>query len=356
MTSVRPRIAVIGAGVAGATCARGLKEAGADVHVFEKSRGVGGRMATRRRRWTDDAQVEHEAAFDHGAPGFTAHSAAFADFVAQRARAQDLVRWVPRMAPGSFVPLEAYECWIAPRRMPDLCSRLIDQLPVTLGQTIDALHAGPDGWRVEWLGETLGRGFSHVVLAMPPLQAAKLLEPHRHDWAHLGRQQRMLPCWTLLGVAEQPARAPDWDIAWPLGGPLAWIIRNEKKPGRACAEGLVHWVAHANATWSETHLEMPDDAVHATLLSALDEFLGEASRWRFSEVHRWRYASVARSEACASPAFRFDDALGLGVCGDYLGGAGVEGAWLSGDALARQIGEACGLVLPRRASAGESIS
>ena len=356
MTSARPRIAVIGAGMAGAACARGLKDAGAEVHVFEKSRGLGGRMATRRWRWTDAARVEHEIGFDHGAPGFSAHSAAFAAFVDQHARSQDLVRWVPRMAPGSFVPLDGYECWMAPRRMPDLCARLIDDLPVTLGHTIDAIHAGPDGWRVEWLGETLGRGFSHVVLAMPPIQAAKLLDPHRRDWAHLGRRQRMLPCWTLLGVAERPARAPDWDIAWPLGGPLAWIIRNEKKPGRAGAEGLVHWVAHANATWSETHLEAPDDAVHATLLSAMDEFLGEASSWHFSEVHRWRYASVARSDACTAQSFKADDALGLGVCGDWLGGAGVEGAWLSGDALARHMAEACGLVSRPRASAGESIS
>lgn len=356
MTNAKPRIAVIGAGMAGATCARGLKEAGAEVHVFEKSRGVGGRLATRRRRWINAGSVDDEAAFDHGAPAFTAHSSGFVEFVDRCVRSGDLVRWMPRMASGSFVPLDGYECWIAPYRMPDLCSRLMDGVPVTFGQTIDAIHAGPDGWRVEWLGEILGRGFSHVVLAMPPIQAAKLIEPHRRDWAHLARLQRMLPCWTLLGVADVPAGKPDWDVAWPISGPLAWIIRNESKPGRVSAPGAVHWVAHANAAWSETHLEAPDDAVHATLLSAMAEFLGQAPNWRFSEVHRWRYASVARPDACASQAFRFDDVLGLGVCGDYLGGAGVEGAWLSGSALARQVSEACGLTSRPRVPAGQLSS
>ena len=41
-------VAVIGAGLAGAACARGLQAAGVQVTVFDKSRGVGGRLATRR--------------------------------------------------------------------------------------------------------------------------------------------------------------------------------------------------------------------------------------------------------------------------------------------------------------------
>ncbi|HIP78813.1 MAG TPA: FAD-binding protein, partial [Kiloniellaceae bacterium] len=43
-----PRIAVIGAGLAGLLCARRLQDAGLHPVVFEKSRGLGGRLATRR--------------------------------------------------------------------------------------------------------------------------------------------------------------------------------------------------------------------------------------------------------------------------------------------------------------------
>lgn len=41
------QVAVIGAGIAGAACARALSLAGRSVHVFDKSRGPGGRLATR---------------------------------------------------------------------------------------------------------------------------------------------------------------------------------------------------------------------------------------------------------------------------------------------------------------------
>jgi len=58
---------VIGAGMAGLTCARALSTAGQEVRLLDKGRGIGGRMATRRitTGWG-------ELRFDHGAQYFTA--------------------------------------------------------------------------------------------------------------------------------------------------------------------------------------------------------------------------------------------------------------------------------------------
>ena len=67
------RVAVVGAGVAGLTCARTLTDHGFAVTVFEKSRGPGGRSSTRR--------VEPNLAFDHGSQYFTATNRHFTQFV-----------------------------------------------------------------------------------------------------------------------------------------------------------------------------------------------------------------------------------------------------------------------------------
>jgi len=61
-------IAIIGAGIAGLACATRLQQAGHNVSVFEKSRGLGGRMSPRR---TDQWQC------DHGAQYFTARTPEF---------------------------------------------------------------------------------------------------------------------------------------------------------------------------------------------------------------------------------------------------------------------------------------
>ena len=50
------RIAIIGAGLAGLSAARALTAAGHTPVVFEKSRGLGGRLATRR---TEFGPIDH---------------------------------------------------------------------------------------------------------------------------------------------------------------------------------------------------------------------------------------------------------------------------------------------------------
>jgi NADPH-dependent 2,4-dienoyl-CoA reductase/sulfur reductase-like enzyme len=87
------RVGVVGAGIAGCTLARRLKDAGADVTVFEMGRGAGGRMATRKTRdfpvsWLalstpavptaiSHAELLQGLAINHGAPLFVAKQEPF---------------------------------------------------------------------------------------------------------------------------------------------------------------------------------------------------------------------------------------------------------------------------------------
>ncbi|NBX83769.1 FAD-dependent oxidoreductase [bacterium] len=53
---------VIGAGISGLASARALQDQGFSVAILEKSRGLGGRMATRR---------DENGLWDHGVPWFS---------------------------------------------------------------------------------------------------------------------------------------------------------------------------------------------------------------------------------------------------------------------------------------------
>jgi predicted NAD/FAD-dependent oxidoreductase len=114
-------------------------------------------------------------------------------------------------------------------------------------------------------------------------------------------------------------------------------MRNDARPGREPTVGETHWVAHARAAWSRQHLEQPADWVQRQMQSALQDGLGEPIRWEHAVVHRWRYAAPQPSAAAGGRPCWWDGTRGLGVCGDFLGGTGVEGAWRSAQALVEAL-------------------
>lgn len=352
-TNQAQHIAVIGAGIAGASCAHALTLAGHSVHVFDKSRGPGGRLATRRAEWVDRHGLPCTTRFDHGAIGFTARSAAFQAFIEQTLQAGRTAEWAPRRAAGSLPAETGERLHVSMPDMPALCRHLLDAVPATWSFAVDGLHIGPHGWQVHAGDVRHPMSFDAVVLALPPAQAAPLLSPHRHDWARYASLAPMMPCWTLMGIAHAPedaeGPAPDWDLAQPPTGPLAWVLRNDARPGRQRIPGQAHWVAHARAGWSRRHLEQPAAWVQQQMQAALAECLGQPVEWQHCLVHRWRYAlPQAHSVASAEPCW-WDAAQGLGVCGDFLGGSGVEGAWLSAQAL-------CAALLRRAFDAADAPS
>lgn len=348
-SSPRPRVAVIGAGMAGLSCARALADAGMAVVVFEKSRGVGGRMATRRLSGAGAPTGEAwQAEADHGAPSFSAHRPAFAEAVRDAVARGWLLPWQPSVA-AQGNPLEPVEPqWVGKPNMKSWCAALARCLDVRLEQHIDELSRVPGGWAVHAPGGPVGEGFDQVVLALPPAQAAVLLRPHQRAWAERLEGWPMQATWTWLGVSAGLNPAVDWQVLWPLTGPLARLDRQSGRSGREAPPGHEVWTAHATIAWTDAHLEAPAAQVEQALREAVEQALGHAPRWAGSWVHRWRYAQAAAHPAEAGgPACWWAPELGLGVCGDALGSCvrgtgavdvgGVEAAWMSGRALAARL-------------------
>ena len=198
----------------------------------------------------------------------------------------------------------------------------------------------------------LFRSYDQIVLALPPAQAALLLAGHHDRWADALAAVCMQPCWTLMAVTEDVDWP--WDAAEPGRGPLAWVARNDRKPGRSAPRGMATWVAQATPAWSAAHLEADPDEVAVQLRDALSALLpgrwadGQLRRWHHSSVHRWRYALPADGSVDGRDCW-WDAELGLGVCGDCFNGGNVEAAWRSGDELADTL--AAWLEAPRALSA-----
>ena len=332
-------VAVVGAGMAGAACAAGLRTAGVRVTSFDKSHDVGGRMATRLASFSDEAGTGHSVAFDHGTQCFTAVRPRFRAVMARAVARGCAAEWLPMVHASRS--RESERCFVATPSTPALCSHLLGGSSLQLNATVRRLQRTADGlWYVAIDGMPLAGPFNHVVVAMPPAQAAVLLAGHQDDWAAALMARRMEACWTLMAVTDDVDWP--WDAAEPDHGPLAWVSRNDRIPGRVVRPGFAVWTAHATADWSAAHLDAEPLAVRDELRNALAAQLPAttggvgAVRWHHAAVHRWRYAGPAFDceDSFNDGEAWWDKSLGLGVCGDWLGDGGVEAAWHSGDELA----------------------
>jgi predicted NAD/FAD-dependent oxidoreductase len=335
---IATRVAVIGSGLAGSACAAGLTLGDARVTLFEKSKNVGGRMATRRVRWVGDDGTEHSVSFDHGAQGFAPVRARFRAVMSRAMNSGCAAHWNPLVHAGLLGTAES-GLVITPA-MPALCRHLLGELTVHFSCTVRRLQRTADGaWFIAAEGMPLAGPFDQVVIAMPPAQAAVLVAGHHDDWAEALMAKRMEPCWTLMAVTDDVDWP--WDMCEPASGPLARVLRNDRVPGRTAPRGMAVWTAHATPEWTTAHLEDDPQVVTGLLREALRAQLptagpgASAIRWHHANVQRWRYARPdPDAVATSSDGYLWDESLSLGVCGDFLAGAGIEAAWQSGDELA----------------------
>lgn len=346
-----PRVAVIGAGIAGLSCAVALRACGLRVSVYDKARGVGGRTASRRgEHWQGD----------HGAQYFTAREPVFRAELARWQGAGAAAPWQARLAridASGATPLAATSVrFVGTPRMTApaalMAAALGDAAAIALQTPIVAIERAAARWRLHGQDGAIEPLFDAVVLALPADQAAPLLAAPAPALAATAAAVPMQPCWAVMLQFAAPL-AIDIDAAFVDTGPLGWIARDNSKPGR---HGADNWLLHASAAWSADHLEDDGASVAAALGSAFAALVGAswphagaaAAAPSAALAHRWRYARAQAHIAEGAPGWPWSDGCPdgclwdagrrIGVCGDWLGAGTVEAAWLSGRALAHRIG------------------
>ena len=309
------RIAIVGAGMAGMSCGQRLSRLGHEVRLFDKGRGPGGRMATRRME--DGGTTLH---FDHGAQYFTARDPRFVEQVAHWEASGVAARWA---AAGD-------DAWVGTPAMNAPLKAMAGELGVQFGTRIEQLVRDGEGWQIDGEGAPDAR-FDAVLVAVPAEQAGPLLQPHAPAMATLADQTASDPCWTLMAGFEAPLALAQ-DTLRQRGPIIGWAARNNAKPGRASEEC---WVVQASPEWSRAHLEEDAETVAAALLAELAEANGgPLPRQLGATAHRWRFA---RSGTAGEEAL-WDAEQRIGVCGDWLIGPRVEAAYMSGLLLAEAVG------------------
>jgi len=186
-------------------------------------------------------------------------------------------------------------------------------------------------WRVEAGADTFTA--ATVVVAVPAEQAAVLLAEAAPEMAARAASVMSAPCWAVMAGFAGRLPLPD---TFRSEGPISWAARNSAKPGRTGAET---WVIHASPTRSRELIDLPKDEVARILLADFVTATGAPPAAPLHlDSHRWLYAQPeARARVHGGKGPLFDAGLQIGIAGDWLHSPRVEGAWLSGRALAQAV-------------------
>ncbi|WP_111496320.1 NAD(P)/FAD-dependent oxidoreductase [Marinobacter bohaiensis] len=323
-------IAIVGSGLSGLSAGIFLQQAGKAVTLFEKSRGPGGRLAAKR---TGDGAV------DIGAQYFTVRNPVFRQFLDDFAGPDSYAEWRGRLRhqgdQGQWANFHATERYVGVPRMTAISRRLSQHLDVRAETRVAGLTRDAGQWLLEDTAGGRHGPFDAVLVTAPPAQTRTLLSDSGLDLdgaPGLFDDHPLAACWAVAACfADNPCTDADGlGVRHPV---LDWAANNSSKPGRAGDD--VWWVLHARSDWSERHQDADPQWVTERLLAAFAEVAGVATAPFQTLTHRWLYArTVAGSRP---PGYVWDDAQRLGLCGDWLQGGRVEGAFESAEALVRAM-------------------
>ena len=323
------RIAVIGGGMAGIVIARRLGDS-ADTTVFEKARGVGGRMATR---------YAGEFEFDHGAQFFTARSPGFQSFLKPLVDKGVIADWNARFVEIDRDRVVHERQWTADvphfvgvPRMNEIAKFLSRDLNIEPCTAVTAIRNEGGRWTLIDAANNAFEGFDWVVLTAPAPQTG-LLVADNPELKTLCNERELLGCFSLMLGFGTPLEL-SWQAAMVQNSDVSWVSVNSSKPGRKSPFTLV---VHSTNEWASAHIDEDTDRVREHLLSAASLACGKDLREAaHCHLHRWRYANIAKQ---SGPACFVNDETRLAACGDWFVHGRIEAAFCSANELASRLGE-----------------
>ena len=320
------KIAVIGGGLSGLFAARTLSDHGHQVQVFEKMDRPGGRIAT---------QIDSTVAFDTGAQYFTARDERFRRYV-QSWQIDGIVQpWkckVQVIKSGRLSDEKRFtERWVGVPAMDAIPAHLAAAVKIELNINVISVKKNMDRWQLIDQHHNVYEPYDAVIVSAPPPRATAFLKSSPAMLNHLSKV-KMQPCLAVMAAFEKSLDL-QFDAAFIHQSPVRWAARNNSKPRRA---GVECWVFHANAEWSQATYNGKDDktAVKSLLVSFFESIGRTFIEPIYQSTRYWRSAMAVNP---LNAGCLWDTEVNIGLCGDWCQMSRVEGAALSGMAMAGRI-------------------
>ncbi len=332
------KIAVIGAGVAGLTAGRVLAEAGHEVVVFEKSKGYGGRLATRY------AGAKGDTKLDYGLPYIEAGSPKIESFINHLQSKGILEPFV-----GPFVHKDAEgktkqvkptrKRYIAPDGLNKAGKELARMVDVRLETKVSGItHIGEDRTRKRSWMLNFPTGYTEnadaVIIATSSKQAYAILNTTIDEVATLKLLRDVdsveyEPSFSFM-AGYGNAEIPEWAVMECENEIISSITNEAVKRGK---DAECSFVVHTTSGFAQKHMNSDQERIEEIILDELSEVIGGWSAlpdWK--QLHFWRYSKVINPLPCPFMEVVGNDAP-IALIGSYMNGNSLESAYLSGLAI-----------------------
>ncbi len=335
-------IAIVGAGMTGIVCAKELQAPGyKGIAIFEKSRGVGGRLTTRRM---------FDTCVDRGTCYISPKGDRFRALF-DRLIANNIVEsWTDithtLTGDGNMIAdRDIYPRYVAPGGMNQIAKYLARDLDVRFGHRAIAIEPDNNLWRLKI--ENNEPVFARkVILAIPAPQAVDLLAPLADILPEeFLKSLRAVDFYPSIAVAAgYPIdRLAQWDSVYPQvksvtcteDESLAWLgVDSSKRHQPAPPVFVIQSTSNFAAKYPNPE-DMPS-ASQVMLKVAAARFLPWFEDCLWQEPHLWRYAFT--KSPCVDSYLSIDLPAPLFCTGDWCRGRKVEDAFLAGLAVAERLG------------------
>lgn len=306
------KIAIIGAGISGAYLYRKISHLPLEIDIFEKSRGVGGRMSTKKAEGFS---------FDHGAPFFKIND-------------QELIQELQGLS--SPIAFDATKnLFFATPQMNSLPKTLFNGKQIIFQHEISKLELTSDR---RWVLHEKTRGplnskYDWVICTAPARQTQSIF-PDTFAQHNVLQRVQMQGCFAVLLGFNKPAASKIF-FKTPGNSIISLIMSNEEKPGRQGPGTSL--VIQSTQEWANKNIENPLEEIEQSLLSEAQKLLElDLSEANYKHIHRWRYAQTLDP---AGFNYLADSAQHLMACGDWCLGGGVESALQSAKSCAAFLAE-----------------
>ena len=320
------KLAIIGAGISGLSLASLLKDK-FQITIFEKARGVSGRMSTRR---------SEPYFFDHGAQYFTARTDEFQNFLKPMLNIGLVKRWDARYVKFDNDKIIERKNWqddepryVGVPAMNSIAKHLASGFDTRIKVRITDISK-TDKWQLKDEEGNIYKGFDWVISTAPSHQTKDLM-PADFKFTKIVNEIQMTESFSvMLGFKE--SFKLDFDAAHLINSDLSWIAVNSSKPER---NEYFTLMLNSSYEYSRDNIDGDREVALEHLVNVASKILNiDLTQAEYKTIHGWRYANNLKRD---DYEVLVDHENQLGACGDWCHGGRVEGAFTAAYNMAQAL-------------------